>query len=179
MKLTHLLSAAVVLLASCKESNPTASTHSSEAASTDKALLENVLKTTPKGEAKSIMDVKSTAKPGDEVTLTGRIMGNEKPFVAGRAAFILSDPAVITACSDRPGDDCKTPWDTCCDTPEDRKKAAVLIQIVNEKGRVLKLPIEGVGGIANLSTLIVSGKVAENSAEDVLIINASAIQLTP
>jgi hypothetical protein len=179
MKPLHLLSATVLLLAACKESQSTTSAASGESSSEDKSLIASVLKTAPKGEAKAIKDVKATAKPGDEVTLTGRIMGNSKPFVDGRAAFIIADPSLISACSDTPGDECETPWDACCNTPEEKKKAIATIQIVNAEGRVLKQAIEGAGGIANLAKLTVSGKVAEGSAGDLLIINATAIQPTP
>ena len=174
MKPIHLLSATVLLLAACRETQTTA-TPSSNASSAEKALLETVLRTAPKGEAKAIKEVKATAKPGDEVTLTGRIMGNIKPFVEGRAAFIVADPSIITACSDKPGDECETPWDACCDTPEDKRKAIATIQIVNPEGRVLKQGIEGRGGLAKLATVTVSGKVAEGSSGDVLIVNATAI----
>ena len=175
MKPIHLLSATVLFLAACKESQPAASAASGETSSADKALMEQVLNTTPQGEAKAIKDVKASAKPGDEVTLTGRIMGNVKPFVEGRAAFILADPSLITACSDKSGDKCETPWDSCCDSSEDKKKAIATIQIVNADGRVLKQGIEGNGGLANLATVTVNGKVAEGSAGDVLIVNATAI----
>ena len=176
MKPIHLLSATILLLAACKETQTTA-TPSSDASSEDKALMESVLKTAPRGEAKAIRDVKASAKPGDEITLTGRIMGNLKPFVEGRAAFIVADPSIITACSDKPGDGCETPWDACCDTPEDKRKAIATIQIVNAEGRVLKQALEGTGGLANLATVTVTGKVAEGSAGDVLIVNATAISL--
>lgn len=175
MKLIHLLSATVLLLSACKESQPPASTASAGTSSADKTLIENVFSTAPKGEAKAIRDVKGTAKPGDEVTLTGRIMGNEKPFVEGRAAFILADPSIISACSDKPGDECETPWDACCNTKEEKTKAITTIQIVNAEGRVLKQGLEGTSGLANLAHVTVSGVVADGSGGDVLIINATAI----
>ncbi len=175
MKPLHLLAASALLFAACKESTPSA-TPSSDPSSGDRALLETVLNTAPTGEANAIAAVKATAKPGDEVTVTGRIMGNIKPFVEGRAAFILADPSLITACSDKPGDECETPWDNCCDTPEDKRKAIATIQIVNDEGRVLKQGVEGIGGLANLATVTVSGKVAAGSGGDLLIVNATAIQ---
>ena len=103
-------------------------------------------------------------------------MGNEKPFVAGRSAFILGDPEVLTACNENPADKCTTPWDACCDSPEDKKRGIATIQIVDADGRVLKESVEGVGGLANLATVTVTGKVAEGSSVDALIINARAIR---
>ena len=57
------------------------------------------------------------------------------------------------------------------------KRATATIQIVDASGRVLKEPIEGVSGIQNLATVTVSGKVAEGSSADLLIVNATAIQV--
>lgn len=128
-------------------------------------------------EASDIHLIRETAKPGDTITVKGWIMGNMSPFVEGRAAFILGDPKVITACSERPGDGCTTPWDNCCDDDKDIQRATATIQIVGEDGRVLKEGIEGVEGIEKLSKLLVTGTVAEGSTPKNLVINASAIDL--
>ncbi|MEN9469105.1 MAG: hypothetical protein RL630_838 [Verrucomicrobiota bacterium] len=176
MKPIHLLSATVLILAACKETQPPTNAPSGEPLSAEITLAEEVLRTPPLSHAKAIRDLKATAKPGDEVTLTGRIMGNAKPFVEGRAAFIIADPAIINACSDKPGDECSTPWDACCNNPEEKAKAIATIQIVNPQGRVLKHSLEGISGLANLAEVTVSGKVAAGSGGDVLIINANAIQ---
>ncbi len=172
MKTTCLLIAAA-LLASCKEKPTQAAAPPAKAAS---AALTAVLATPPTGEPQSIHLVRSSAKPGDVVTLSGRIMGNATPFVEGRAAFILGDPDILTACNDTPGDKCETPWDVCCDSPEDKKRGIATIQIVDAEGRVLKESVEGVGGLEKLATLTVTGKVAEGSSADLLIVNARAIR---
>jgi hypothetical protein len=172
-KTTCLLIASTFLLVSCGKKT-TRSTAGASAGEPSPALAA-VLAASPTGEAASIAAIRSTAKPGDEITISGRIMGTMKPFVDGRAAFILGDPDVLTPCNEVPGDECETPWDACCDSPEDKKRATATIQIVDAGGRVLKEPIEGVGGLKNLSKVTVSGKVAEGSSADLLIVNASAI----
>jgi hypothetical protein len=170
---TCLLLATAVLLVSCdKKSAPPAAGVSASGPGPE---LAAVLAAPPTGEATSIVAVRSTAKPGDAITVIGRIMGSKKPFVDGRAAFILGDPEVLTACNEVPGDECETPWDACCDSPEDKKRATATIQVVGADGRVLKEPIEGVGGLKNLAKVTVTGKVAEGSSADLLIVNASAI----
>jgi hypothetical protein len=176
MKPTYLLFATVALLASCKEKPASNATTSTKPAAEASAALQAVLAAAPKGEPQSIVNAKTTAKPGEEITITGRIMGSSSPFVDGRAAFILGDPAVLTACSDTPGDECETPWDNCCDSKEDKKRGTVTVQIIDADGRVLKEPVEDVGGIKKLATLTVTGKVAEGSTADLLILNATAIQ---
>ena len=139
--------------------------------------LKAVIDAPVEAEASDIHVIRETAQAGDTITVKGWIMGNKSPFVEGRAAFILGDPEVITACSERPGDGCKTPWDNCCDDAEDIQRATATIQVVNEDGRVLKEGIEGVEGIEKLSKLKVTGTVAEGSTSENLVINASAIDL--
>jgi len=125
----------------------------------------------------SITAAHASAKPGDEVTLTGVVMGSDKPFVEGRAAFILGDPGVLTACNLTPGEECKTPWDVCCESREDILAATVTVQILSTEGRVLATELQGTDGLDNLAKLTVTGKVAESSAPEALIINATAIRV--
>ncbi len=163
----------LIFLAACKEKP--ANTPATPVVETS-AALSAVFATPPAAESQAIHLVRSTAKAGDEITVSGRIMGHAQPFVEGRAAFILGDPAVLTACSDTPGDNCETPWDTCCDSPEDKKRGIATIQIVGGDGRVLKESLEGMGGLQKLATVTVTGKVADGSSADLLIVNAHAIQ---
>jgi hypothetical protein len=173
MKSTCLALATAAFLASCGKEEASVTAPTVQAPS---AALAAVLAAAPTGEPKSIHLIRATAKPGDEITIRGKIMGNVKPFVEGRAAFILGDPEVLTPCNQNPDDGCKTPWDACCDSPEDKKRGIATIQIVGPDGRVLKEPVEGVGGLENLATVTVSGKVAGGSSADVLIVDAHAIR---
>jgi len=165
---------AVCLFASCNEKPAPVAT---APATGPNAEVTAILAAAPTGEAKAIHVVRTTAKPGDEITLSGRIMGNSKPFVEGRAAFILGDPALLTPCNEIPGDECETPWDCCCDSKEDKKAGIATVQIAGPDGRVLKEGIEGVGGLAKLATVTVTGKVAEGSSADSLVVNATAIHV--
>ncbi len=174
MKITLTLLASLCLLA-CNKPNDAG--NSAPGIPAPGPVLAKVLSTVPSGEARGIVATRASLKPGDEVTLSGRIMGTKSPFVEGRAVFVLGDPEVLTACNEKPGDECETPWDTCCDSPEDKKRATVSIQVVDDQGRVLKEGVEGVGGIDKLAKVVVGGKVAEVSSAELLIINASAIKV--
>lgn len=171
---TPLILAAACLFASCKEQSAPVATAPATGPS---AGITAILAAAPGGEAKAIHVIRTTAKPGEEITITGRIMGNGKPFVEGRAAFILGDPEILTPCNEIPGDSCETPWDCCCDTKEDKKVGIATVQIAGADGRVLKDSLEGVGGLAKLATVTVTGKVAEGSSADSLVVNATAIQV--
>jgi hypothetical protein len=165
--------ATLCLLASCEKKAEPAATAPEAAPS---AELSKVLSAAPTGTAQAIHTARTTAKPGDTLTLSGKIMGSESPFVAGRAAFILGDPEVLTPCNEMPGDECETPWDACCDSPEDKKRGTATIQIVDAEGRPLKEDVKGVGGLDHLAEITVTGTVAEGSSADLLVINATAIQ---
>ncbi len=172
MKTTCLLIASIAFLSSCdkKTAGTSAPPHEPSAA------LAAVLGASPTGEPQSIATARTTVKPGDEITLSGKIMGTANPFVDGRAVFILGDPNVLTACNETPGDNCETPWDACCDSPEDKKRGIATIQVLDAGGRILKETIEGTAGIEKLAAVTVTGKVAEGSSPDLLIVNAEAIR---
>jgi len=173
MKPTIIL-AAICMLASCKKEE--AVTTTAPASPAPSAELSKVLANAPAGQAQSIHTVRTTAKPGDEITISGKIMGADSPFVAGRAAFILGDPELLTPCNEMPGDTCETPWDVCCETSDEKKQGTATIQVVGSDGRVLKENLEGTGGLAKLATVTVTGKVAEGSTADALVVNATAIK---
>ncbi len=131
----------------------------------------------PVGE--SISAIRTSAKPGDEISLSGLVMGRERVFVDGRASFILGDPTKLTPCSEMGEDDhCSTPWDACCDSKEDLRNGIASIQIIGEDGRVLNGSIKGTQGLKELSTVSVSGTVAEQSTPDSLIVNATKIHVS-
>jgi len=123
--------------------------------------------------AKTVEEVKATAKTGDAVVMRGRVGGSEEPFVEGRAVFTLVGSG-LKACSDKADDKCKTPWDYCCDTPADIAKHSATVQVVDAAGAPIKASIKGQNGIKELSELTIAGKVVQAN-EKVVIIAASAI----
>lgn len=84
---------------------------------------------------------------------------------------------ITTTSSDNSGDACATPWDNCCDSPEAIKQGTATIQVINEKGKVLKEGIENVNGLQKLSYVTVSGIVAPGSSAELLLLNADAIKV--
>lgn len=177
MKPLHIILAASCLLAACKEKESSSVT--TKPAHGPSATLQAVLSTKPRSEAQQIHVARTTAKPGDEITLGGRIFGSEAPFVGGRAVFTLGDATILKACNEMPGDKCETPWDSCCNSKEEKQVALATVQIVGDDGRILKEDVEGVSGLDKLAKVTVTGKVAEGSSADSLIVNATAIHVEP
>ncbi|HSG33168.1 MAG TPA: hypothetical protein VLA37_01440, partial [Sphingomonadaceae bacterium] len=114
----HIITAAFAAFALSSCDKPETDTASSaQSAAPDPALGKFFTDEEMEG-AVAIHIARTTAKPGDEITLKGEVMGRGKVFVDGRAAFILGDPKKLTTCDKMPGDNCPTPWDACCDSKE-------------------------------------------------------------
>jgi len=118
-------------------------------------------------------------KPGDEVLLKGLVMGVLKPFVDGRAVFVLGDEVSITPCNAMDEDHCRTPWDACCDPQEVRAAGTATIQVLGDDGKVLAHGLKGVGGLRELSRVTVRGIVAPMSSAQAFVVNATAIHVAP
>lgn len=166
----RLLLLPVLLLSACEKP-------ATETTATSPAIpLDSYFAAEAPASPQEIHAIRTTAKPGDQVTVSGIVMGREKPFVEGRAAFILGDPTKMTPCNKMPDDHCKTPWDACCDTPEVKREGSATIQIV-DNGRVIKQDLKGVHGLKELSTVTLTGTVDKASTAEALIINASQLHV--
>ena len=175
IKLISCLALALVALVSCEKQKT--ETTASEVA--PDLALEKFFTDEAIAEGKSISEIRSTVKPGDEISLSGLVMGREKVFVDGRAAFILGDPKTLTPCSEMGEDDhCATPWDACCDSKTALRNGIASVQIVGEDGRVLSGEIRGTKGLKELSSVTVTGTVAAQSTADSLVINATRIHVS-
>ena len=162
----------LLLLGACQKSTQTATPAETPAATFDAWFTD----TAPEN-PQTIHLLRSTAKPGDEVTVSGLVMGRRQPFVEGRAAFVLGDPGKLTPCNRVPGDPCKTPWDVCCDDDELILESTATIQLLGEKGRVLPHSIKGAHGLTELSLVTLTGTVDKASADGALIINATRLHV--
>lgn len=145
----------------------------------DPALPKGLFLASPpaSGPALSPPEAKKSVKVGDTITLAGRVGGSKSPFVAGRSMLTLMGDA-LPACSDNPDDHCKMPWDYCCETKADIVKHSATVQVVDERGKVLRIDLKGQNGITELSDLTVVGKVAQ-VGDKVLVVNATGIYINP
>lgn len=124
-----------------------------------------------------IPEARAKYSSGDEVLLTGLIMGVLHPFVEGRGVFVLGDESTITPCDRISDDHCKTPWDACCDPSEILSAGTVTIQVLGDDGKPLRTGIKGVNGLSELSRVTVAGIVADSSSPEAFVVNASAIYI--
>jgi hypothetical protein len=133
------------------------------AAETEPSML---LKKEPKG-AVDVLALRKDAKDKQDVVVVGRIGGRVNPWIKGTAVFPIVDRS-LRACSDIPGDACKTPWDYCCEA--DVPKATVLVMFVDEKGKVIKQDPRELFHVKELSTVVVQGTAKRDKAGNVTVL---------
>jgi len=184
MKLNQLFKIAALGLAvtfsSCSDDKQKTSADA-EMNQQDKELasLTAILLSEEPANAIDIADMRKTATPGDPVVFTGKAIGGRDIFMEKRAVMTLGDSNHITSCDLIEGDNCATPWDVCCDDPDVIKASIVTVQIADKDGKPLKTTLKGLGGIKELSKVIVTGQVAKGSNKDNMIINATGIYVMP
>ncbi|MEX2137668.1 MAG: hypothetical protein WD894_00275 [Pirellulales bacterium] len=98
-----------------------------------------------------------------EVTVVGRIGGEENPWVEDLAAFTIVDPS-LKACSDIPGDMCEKPWDYCCESPDTLQTHSVTVKFADEKGTIVPVDARKLFGVEPLQTVVIKGKLRKDKS---------------
>ena len=186
--LTLLLAA---LLAGCPNADPdpSAGTPPADDAPADAAApgdtstdatagLDAMFVAAPPADAQPLLAVKGSAAAGDEVVFEAKIGGRGEPFVSQRAIFTVIDPA-LPSCADNPDDGCRTPWDYCCETPEDLLKQTATVRLVDADGQPLKLDLQGTRGLTGLATVVVRGTLSDKNDAGVFVVDAHELYVKP
>ena len=103
-----------------------------------------------------------------EIGAVGRIGGSTNPWVEGRASFEIVD-STLKACSDIPGDTCKTPWDYCCQTDK-LPKSKALVKVVDASGTPVKSDARELLKLKELQTVVVRGKAKRDDAGNLTVL---------
>jgi hypothetical protein len=127
--------------------------------------------------AKGVKEVRREAKDGDEVVVVGKIGGNDKPWVEGRAGFWIVDPS-LPSCRDSADDNCPTPWDYCCAPREMLVKSMATVKVVDEQGQTVPADARELLGLKELQTVVVKGR-AKRDDEGNLTVLASGVYRRP
>lgn len=162
----------VVLFAGCAPTNPTTSPNMQPGVASPSGE-KFVLKDEPTG-GKGVLKVRADAKDGEEVIVVGRIGGDQKPWVEGRASFYVVDPTLKPCAEERA---CSTPWDYCCVPKEELTPAMVSVKFLDEKGQVIDTDARTLLGVKELDMVVIKGKV-EKSA-DKFVLRASGLFRRP
>lgn len=126
-------------------------------------------------DAVGVAELKASASEGDRVTLVGRVGGRMEPVSEESGLVVLVD-AAVPSCADSADDNCPTPWDYCCETPERVAANAATVQLRSADGSPIEL---AAGAVPPLSTVTVVGTVAPRPNGDVLVLVADAMHVAP
>lgn len=87
------------------------------------------------GPAMSVVQAKE-AGPKKDVVIEGRVYDLTKDW----AIMKVMDVAMDYCGEINKEEKCPTPWDFCCDTPEDRAANSMLVEAADDKGQTLEVP---------------------------------------
>ena len=161
---------------SCGGRDDEASNNENTASSAFDALQALLLPKAPEGPL-TITEARKKPTPGTKIIVSGKVMGNRNPIIQSRALLTLGDPDRLDSCDLIPGDDCPTPWDVCCSDPDVVRASIATIQVIDENGKPVKSGLRGLGGLQELSNLIVVGEVAKESNAENFLVNATGIHV--
>jgi hypothetical protein len=138
----------------CNEAPKPVATTAAPVSEADKAKY--LLAEEPAG-AKAVQVVRQEAKDGDDVVIVGRIGGETKPWVEGKAAFWIVD-ASVKSCLQMEGENCATPWDYCCTPKEELRQAMATVKVVDDQGRTVAADARQLLGVKELQTVVARGQ---------------------
>lgn len=122
--------------------------------------------------SKGVIDIRKSAKDGDEVVVAGQVGGSTKPFTEGRAAFVMVDPSL------KPTAECDCPWDFCEYPKKDLAAARLSVKFVDADGKTLPAGAKELFGLKELTPVVVKGKVSRDKEDNVVVV-ASGIHVRP
>ena len=141
-----LLCSVAALAAGCGKASPVA-----EATPVRRSTFKNyVLAAEPQG-AVGVVTAREEAQDDKTLVVVGRVGGGIKPWVEGRAAFIMVDAAAAVTCDDSCPDGCS------CHAKE-LADATTLVKFVDQDGRTLEVDSRELLGIKEAEMVVVRGK---------------------
>lgn len=125
-----------------------------------------------------VLEVRKSAKPGDHVTVLGRIGGSRMPFVSTQAVFTIVD-STLESCVEMGDDDhCPRPWDYCCEDKASLARAMASIEIAGANGKPLAIALADEGSLKPLMLVAVEGTVQSTDGGS-LVVRADRICRIP
>ena len=155
----HLVLSALVLAAGC-------SGQTGQTGPNTRLAEKYLLSTEPEG-ARSVCDLRASAGADEQVVVVGRIGGAKDPWVEGVAAFLITDTSLVP-CNERPGDNCPTPWDYCCDL-DVLKDSKVTVKFLDDDGKLLKTGAQEMLNLEELQTVVIRGRAERDESGKVTV----------
>lgn len=138
-------------------------------------LADFVLDAAPGGEAQSVAQVRAQApEPGQRVILRAQVGGRNPPWAPAHALMMLVDAQELQACSTG---GCGAPWDFCSAPYEKILSHSALVRWLDAEGQPRAQAFPELAAIAPLSTVVVTGRVADVGDANALVIDLDGLYL--
>ena len=125
---------------------------------------------------KDLIDIKKTAKIGDDVTFLARIGGRKNAsFVSSAAMMIVADPGLRSCELMGEEEHCSTPEDYCCEDKDQVNKSLATIQFMDDEDEVYPFSVEGINNLETLTFVVIQGTVMEFNDYGLFMIDANKV----
>ena len=119
--------------------------------------------------ALEVLDAKDKAEDGEPIVLVGRLGGGLKPWIDGRAAFLLVDTRILPSCAE--GEQCEA---DCPDCSKEMLAASAMVKFLGDDGKVLPVDARELLKTEEENTVVVRG-IASRDASGNLSIEAEGV----
>ena len=145
----------ILLIAGCADTSATAPQPS--------PATQYLLASEPAG-ALDVLDIKEQLQDGERVVVMGRVGGGIKPWIDGRAAFLLTDSRIEASCED--GDKCELGCPGCS---KEMMEASTMVKFLGDDGKVLPVDARELLGLKERQTVVVEGMASRDSTGNLSI----------
>jgi hypothetical protein len=168
-----LITLTAIALAGCGSDEKSTTT----SAQAELSGVPNTFFTTDRpAKVQDLVEVKKTAKKGDEVTFLARIGGRKNAsFVPTLAMMIVADPGLISCELMGEEEHCATPEDYCCEDPELYSQGLGTVRFMDKNGDVFPYSVEGDHGMEVLKYVVVDGTVVDINDNGLFIVDANKV----
>lgn len=118
-------------------------------------------------------------RPGEPISVIGRIGGSRSPVVSNRAVFTIVDPSMKCCLETSDEDHCPRPWDYCCSDRTQLAASTATVEISGPDGKPLALSLEKEGTLMPLTLIAVNGVLEAPDSSGSFVIRAKGIYLMP
>jgi len=162
-----------------RDTSPAPSATEPAAASDGKGLPEGLMLARRPLGAVGVATARVGVRPGEPISVIGRIGGSRSPIVSNRAVFTLVDPAMKCCLETGDEDHCPRPWDYCCSDRAQLAASMATIEICGPDGKPLAVSLEKEGTLTPLTLIAVNGVLEAPDASGAFVIRAKGIYLMP
>ena len=112
--------------------------------------------------------------PGQQVTMRAQIGGRKMPWLNGVALMVLVDAGSLAACTTGT---CGIPWGFCSAPPDKLHQHTSVVRWLDNDGKPHRVSFHQIADIAPLSTVIITGTIADVGDPRALVIDADSMFL--